>query len=49
MIELIAYAQTPQTATAAVGDSYVLDVSNPGAISLTYQVRKWDDTWTYLW
>ena len=43
MIEVIAYAQTPQTATAAVGDSYVLDVSNPGAISLTYQVRKGDD------
>ena len=43
MIELIAYAQTPQTATAAVGDSYVLDVSNPGAISLTYQVSKGED------
>ena len=43
MIEVIAYAQTPQTATDAVGTSYVLDVSNPGAISLTYQVGKGDD------
>ena len=43
MIELIAYAQKPQTSTAAVGDSYVLDVSNPGAISLTYQVGKGED------
>jgi hypothetical protein len=35
MIEVIAYAQTPQTATnEAVGNSYMLDVSNPGAISL---------------
>jgi len=43
MIELIAYAQTPQATNDAVGDSYVLDVSNPGAISLTYQVGKGDD------
>jgi len=43
MIELIAYGQTPQAANDAVGDSYTLDVSNPGAISLTYQVGKGDD------
>ena len=43
MIELIAYAQTPQATNDAVGDSYVLDVSNPGAISLTYQVGKGED------
>ena len=43
MIEVIAYAQTPQTATDAVGTSYMLDVSNPGAISLTYQVGKGDE------
>ena len=43
MIELIAYAQTPQAANEAVGTSFMLDVSNPGAISLTYQVGKGDD------
>ena len=43
MIELIAYGQRLETATAAVGDSHVLDVSNPGAISLTYQVGKGDE------
>ena len=43
MIELIAYAQTPQAANDAVGDSYMLDISNPGAVSLTYQVGKGDD------
>jgi hypothetical protein len=43
MIELIAYAQTPQATNDAVGNSYMLDVSNPGAISLSYQVGKGDD------
>ncbi len=43
MIELIAYAQTPQATNDAVGTSYMLDVSNPGAISLSYQVGKGDD------
>ena len=38
MIELIAYGQTPQATNDPVGTSYMLDVSNPGAISLTYQV-----------
>ena len=43
MIELIAYGQIPQAINDAVGDSYTLDVSNPGAISLTYQVGKGED------
>lgn len=43
MIELIAYGQRLETATAAVGDSHVLDLSNPGAISLTYEVGQGDD------
>lgn len=43
MIELIAYAQIPQATNEAVGNSYMLDVSNPGAISLSYQVGKGDD------
>tara|TARA_R110000851_G_scaffold118005_3_gene245084 strand:+ start:2551 stop:5733 length:3183 start_codon:yes stop_codon:yes gene_type:complete len=43
MIELIAYGQRLETATAAVGDSHVLDLSNPGAISLTYQVGKGEE------
>ena len=42
MIELIAYAQKPQ-ASKQVGASYMLDVSNPGAISLTYQVGKGEE------
>ena len=43
MIELIAYAQTPQATNDAVGTSFMLDVSNPGAISLSYQVGKGED------
>ena len=43
MIELIAYGQTPQATNDPVGTSYMLDVSNPGAISLTYQVGKGDE------
>tara|TARA_R110000822_G_scaffold43004_2_gene116428 strand:+ start:149 stop:3304 length:3156 start_codon:yes stop_codon:yes gene_type:complete len=43
MIELIAYGQNPQTHTDTVGESYILDLSNPGAISLTYQVGKGED------
>jgi hypothetical protein len=42
MIELIAYTQTDPS-EKEVGASYTLDVSNPGAISLTYQVGKGDD------
>lgn len=43
MIELIAYGQRLETVTAAVGDSHVLDLSNPGAISLTYEVGQGED------
>ena len=43
MIELIAYAQKPQVANDSVGKQFVLDVANPGSISLTYQVGKGDE------
>mgnify|MGYP003642593844 FL=1 len=43
MIELIAYGQDPIAANDAVGPQYTLDVSNPGALSLTYEVSKGDD------
>ena len=43
MIELIAYGQTPQATNDSVGASYVLDLSNPGAISITYQVGKGEE------
>ena len=43
MIELLAYEQTPQAANDAVGKQNVLDVTNPGAISLSYEVGKGSD------
>lgn len=43
MIELLAYEQTPQAHNDAVGKQHVLDITNPGAISLTYEVGKGND------
>ena len=43
MIELIAYGQRPTADNTEVGLQYTLDVSNPGALSLTYEVSKGDD------
>ena len=43
MIELIAYGQTPTADNTEVGLQYTLDISNAGALSLTYQVSKGDD------
>ena len=43
MIELLAYEQTPQAASDPVGKQNVLDVTNPGAISLSYEVGKGND------
>ena len=43
MIELIAYGQNQQAHNEEVGESYVLDLSNPGAVSLSYQVGKGED------
>ena len=43
MIELIAYGQTPTADNTEVGLQYTLDVSNPGALSLTYEVSKGED------
>tara|TARA_R110000823_G_scaffold128867_2_gene256623 strand:- start:1203 stop:4376 length:3174 start_codon:yes stop_codon:yes gene_type:complete len=43
MIELIAYGQRPTADNTEVGLQYTLDVSNAGALSLTYEVSKGDD------
>jgi len=43
MIELIAYGQRPTGHNTEVGLQYTLDVSNAGALSLTYEVSKGDD------
>jgi hypothetical protein len=43
MIELFAYGQKPLTPTAPTGEQIVLDLSNPGAISLTYEVGKGEE------
>ena len=42
MIELVAYEQKPASANAVHGKQHVLDLANPGAISLTYEVGKGD-------
>jgi len=39
MIELIAYGQTVAI-NGTIGNQHTLDVSNPGALSLTYQIGK---------
>ena len=43
MIELIAYGQRPTGHNTEIGLQYTLDVSNPGALSLTYEVSKGND------
>tara|TARA_R100000951_G_scaffold105338_1_gene99077 strand:+ start:583 stop:3750 length:3168 start_codon:yes stop_codon:yes gene_type:complete len=43
MIELFAYGQKPLTTNAPTGEQIVLDISNPGAISLTYEVGKGEE------
>ncbi len=43
MIELIAYGQKPNAANDAVGTMFTLDLSNAGAVSLTYEVSKGSD------
>ena len=43
MIELFAYGQKPLTTNAPIGEQIVLDISNPGAISLTYEVGKGEE------
>ena len=43
MIELIAYDQKPTLATDVVGDQWTLDITQPGAISLKYEVSKGND------
>ena len=42
MIQLLAYEQKPAASNDAQGKQHVLDLANPGAISLTYEVGKGD-------
>ncbi|MAK30306.1 hypothetical protein [Acinetobacter sp.] len=42
MIELVAYEQKPAATNDTHGKQHVLDLSNPGAISLTYEVGRGD-------
>ena len=43
MIELIAYGQKPTADNTEIGLQYTLEVSNPGSLSLTYEVSKGND------
>jgi len=43
MIELIAYLQKPSVATDVVGDQWTLDITQPGGLSLNYEVSKGED------
>ena len=43
MIELIAYEQRPTLATDMVGKQWTLDITQPGSVSLNYEVSKGDD------
>ena len=43
MVELIAYGQKPLAANAPTGEMFVLDLANPGALSLTYEISKGDE------
>ena len=43
MIELIAYEQKSSLATDVVGDQWTLDITQPGGVSLSYQVSKGND------
>jgi hypothetical protein len=40
MIELIAYEQKSSLATDVVGDQWTLDITQPGGVSLNYEVSK---------
>ena len=43
MIELIAYEQRPTLSTDMVGKQWTLDITQPGSVSLNYEVSKGDD------
>ena len=43
MIELIAYEQKSSLATDVVGDQWTLDITQPGGVSLNYEVSKGED------
>ncbi|MAK37194.1 MAG: hypothetical protein CMC15_13660 [Flavobacteriaceae bacterium] len=43
MIELIAYEQRPTLATDMVGKQWTLDITQPGSVSLNYEVSKGED------
>jgi len=43
MIELIAYEQKSTLATDVVGDQWTLDITQPGGVSLNYEVSKGED------
>jgi len=43
MVELIAYGQKPLAANAPTGEMFVLDLANPGALSLTYEISKGEE------
>lgn len=43
MIELIAYEQKSSLSTDVVGDQWTLDLTQPGGVSLNYEVSKGED------
>ena len=43
MIELIAYEQVKALTNDLVGDQWTLDITQPGCVSLTYEVSKGED------